>query len=312
VPPPNDTLADKPAVPPPNDTLADKPAVAPETSSKTKAAPENDSTPTTPDAGTLADKPPVPPETSKPASDDAGRWGHLVGRFVYDGPPPAVEPLSLNKDIDFCSQHNPVDESLVVHAENRGLAHVVVRLETKSGDAPLPVHPQYNETAEAKVLLDNRGCGFAPHICLLRTSQTLAITNSDDVSHNTAAYLDRNDPFNEVTGIKQTIDRQLKRPERMPVQVKCSIHPWMTGWLVVSDHPYAAVSDADGRFRIEHVPAGERTFQVWQEKAGWIAQGTRDGQPIDWKRGRVTLTIREGENDLGEIRVAPAAFAGTE
>jgi hypothetical protein len=239
-------------------------------------------------------------------------WGDLVGRFVFDGPIPLQEPISINKDVEFCSKHNPVDETLVVDRENRGIANVVVRLETKSGDAPLVVHDSYRESESARVALDNRGCRFSPRICVLRTTQTLVISNNDEVSHNTAAYLDRNDPFNEVTAVGQSTERRIERPERVPVKVACSIHPWMSGWLVVSDHPYAAVTDATGRFRIKNVPTGERTFQVWQEKAGWIARGLRDGRPVEWKRGRVTVTIKPGDNDLGEIHLTADVFSPQE
>jgi hypothetical protein len=86
----------------------------------------------------------------------------------------------------------------------------------------------------------------------------------------------------------------------------------MSGWLVVSDHPYAAVSEADGRFRIKNLPAGERTFQFWHEKSGWVARGTRDGRLVEWQRGRVTVTINPGENDLGEVRIPAEVFSPRE
>ena len=214
----------------------------------------------------------------------------------------------MNKDAEYCSKHNPVDETLVVQRVNRGLANVVVRLETKAGDGPLPIHDSHRETETARVTFDNRGCRFVPHVCVLRTTQTLVIANHDNVSHSTAAYLDRNDPFNEVTAARQSSERRVERPERMPAKVNCSIHPWMSGWLVVSDHPYATVSDDAGRFRLRNLPAGERTFQIWQEKAGGISRGTRDGRPVAWNRGRVTVTIHPGENDLGEIHVPAEVF----
>ncbi|MGE3317054.1 MAG: hypothetical protein AB7O26_18210 [Planctomycetaceae bacterium] len=240
-----------------------------------------------------------------------GEWGTLSGRFIYDGPIPEPVPISVNKDEEYCSKDKPYDESLIVNKENSGIANVVVRLEVKTGDK-IPVHDSYRESATARVPLDNKSCRFVPHVCLLRTTQTLVITNSDDVSHNTAAYLDRNDPFNEVTAVRQSTEKTIARPERMPAKVNCSIHPWMAGWLVVSDHPYAAVSDPDGRFQIENLPAGEWTFQVWQEKGGWIRKAKQEGKPVEWKRGRVTIKIEPGKNSLGEIRLSPDAFTGEE
>ena len=62
-------------------------------------------------------------------------------------------------------------------------ANVVVYLYLRGKTAP--VHESYSETADAKVTLDNDKCRFEPHVCLLRTSQTLVVGNKDDVGHNT-------------------------------------------------------------------------------------------------------------------------------
>src|SRR5262249_28990836 len=36
------------------------------------------------------------------------------------------------------------------------------------------------------------------------------------------------------------------------------------------DHPWFAVSDADGKFAIEGVPAGNYEFVLWHERAGYL------------------------------------------
>ena len=33
------------------------------------------------------------------------------------------------------------------------------------------------------------------------------------------------------------------------VHFQCNIHPWMDAWVLVFNHPYAAVTDDDGNFR---------------------------------------------------------------
>ncbi len=238
----------------------------------------------------------------------AQKWGHLSGRFVYDGEPPAQAKLQLNKDIEFCSPFEPKAEQLVVNQKNRGIANVVLWLEVpRRGPAP-PIHQSYAKTAEKSVLLSNSKCRFNPHVTLLRTTQKLALKNEDTIAHNTAAGLKRNLPFNVVTPSGSTDERSVRKAERKPVKISCSIHAWMTGWLLVQEHPYMAVTDADGRFKIKNLPAGEWTFQVWHEIPQSITSAAQAGQKTEWKRGRVTVTIEEGENNFGEWTLDPSLF----
>ncbi len=45
-------------------------------------------------------------------------------------------------------------------------------------------------------------------------------------------------------------------------------HPWEQAWVRASAHPYHSVTDAKGRFRLEHVPAGTWTVRVWHPSLG--------------------------------------------
>jgi hypothetical protein len=50
-----------------------------------------------------------------------------------------------------------------------------------------------------------------------------------------------------------------------PFAVKCDVHPWMSGWIGVFDHPWFAVTGDDGSFSIGKVPGGRYTLVAWQE-----------------------------------------------
>jgi hypothetical protein len=52
------------------------------------------------------------------------------------------------------------------------------------------------------------------------------------------------------------------------VKFKCDVHPWMTGYLVVTDNPFHAVTGDDGSFTINNVPAGTYTVEAWHERLG--------------------------------------------
>lgn len=234
----------------------------------------------------------------------AAEWGTVKGRFVFDGAIPERPKLQINKDTEFCGKHEPRTERLIVHSEDRGIANLVVWLDTKSGEK-VSIHPSFDQTANAEIRLANRGCRFDPHICVVRTGQTLLIENPDQVDHNTAAGLDRNQPFNDLTPAgKSSMRPRFMQSERLPAQVQCSIHPWMTGWLVIKDHPYVAVSDEHGRFELKNVPVGERTFVIWHELPGYVEEVTRNGQKESWKRGKVTVRVTHEDVDLGEMRIS--------
>lgn len=238
----------------------------------------------------------------------AADWGNLHLRFVFDGAAPERPILAINKDVEFCGKHQPKSEKLIVHPADKGIANVVMWLDLKTGEK-VEVHESYARQANATVRLLNKGCRFDPHVCVLRTGQKLLIENPDLVDHNTAAGLDRNMPFNELTPAGQSVERtKFTQSEKLPAMVQCAIHPWMTGWLVVKDHPYVAVSDEHGRLELKNLPVGEHTFSVWHELPGNVLEVTRGGSLEIWKRGRVVLKVSRGDADLGEIKLSPDLF----
>lgn len=242
-----------------------------------------------------------------PAKTDAV-WGNLTGRFVYDGVAPRQEVLELNKDIAYCSKFQPRDEELIVSPKTQGIKNVVLWLEPQSADDPIPVHPSYAKSADAKIRLDNAECRFAPHICVMRTTQTLVIGNKDKINHNAAVFFFKNDPFNENISIGETVEKTLPKTERLPAKVTCPIHAWMLGYIILKDHPYVAVTDENGKFEFKNLPAGEWTLRVWHEKPGYIKEATRKDGPQKWDAGRASITIQPGNNAWNDVKLAPAIF----
>jgi len=66
-----------------------------------------------------------------------------------------------------------------------------------------------------------------------------------------------NPPINIVIPIKGQWRQSYTSAERMPARVSCSLHPWESGWLLVKEHPYMAVSKVDGSFAIKNLPPGK-------------------------------------------------------
>lgn len=232
-------------------------------------------------------------------------WGTLKGKFLWAGTIPQPQPLVIERDAEVCGSQGLTDESLLVNQKNRGVANVVIWLESRSS---VPIHPDL-EAARTAVKLDNRRCRFEPRVAVLRTGGVLQLVNSDPVAHNAAVYLKRSTPFNEVIPQGTPRERTLKKAEQLPVRVDCSIHPWMKAWLMVLDHPYAAVSDANGNFALQQVPAGEWTFRIWQEKVGYLKQLQRGDATEILERGQLKLVVpADGELDTGELILSPESL----
>jgi hypothetical protein len=239
-------------------------------------------------------------------AQETSDWATLKGRISFGGEPPKAVVLDIERDADVCGKMGLVDESLVVHPENRGLRYVAIWLESKD---PVPVHPELQKPLEKPPVLDNKDCRFEPRMQAIRTNQILHLTNTDPIAHNAAVYLRRNTPFSEVIPQNGPLEKKFAKPETVPTRVDCSIHAWMKAWLIVQDHPYVAVTDANGNFEMKHVPAGEWKFRFWQERSNYLQAITQNGQPSPISKGAWMLTLTDSATlDLGELVAAPEQF----
>jgi plastocyanin len=236
----------------------------------------------------------------------SAQWGDLKMTFKVEGKAPTMEKLTVNKDPQVCAKMPILDESFVV-GKDGGVQNVIVYLVPEKGKK-VKVHESYNADKDAKVELDNRGCKFIPHVVAVRVGQTLVLKNSDPVGHNSKLDFLTNTPQNPIIPAKGEFPikpADLSKGEKRATPVSCSIHPWMTGWVLVQDHPYMAVSDENGVVEIKNLPVGKHTFQVWQEQVGNV--NATGNKKLKFSKGKVEIDIKAGENDLGELGVKPKA-----
>lgn len=236
-------------------------------------------------------------------------WASIKGRFVYEGTAPAPAAIAITKDAEFCGKHPLNNESLLVGSDH-GIANVVVY----ARDRKIEVHPDYASSAKDKVVLDNRDCHFVPHVLAVRVGQTLNVRNSDQVSHNTKAAFVINSTVNNTIPVgDQPLEVPITQAEQAPVEVSCTIHPWMKGYLVVQPHPYVAISDKDGTFELKNVPAGVPVeFQVWHGASTGSGGAVAVNRPeLKWQNnGRFTVTLEPDQTlDLKDLKVPASALA---
>jgi RNA polymerase sigma factor (sigma-70 family) len=242
--------------------------------------------------------PPKSPAREAPPTP-AGRWGDLKGRFVYDGKPPVPKKVDISRHPDraYFEKAGIEDESLLV-AKDGGLANVLVYLTSPD----VEVHPDYRKTADAKVACTLKDGRFQPHFLAMRVGQTLVFSNAEVVAvHVKFDAPNAGDLINLVLKPGEKAEQQLRQSLRLPGVLHSNIHPWMRGYLLVRPDPYTAVSSPDGTFAIRKLPVGKLEFRAWHERSGNVRTPA-------WKGGRFTVTIREGENDLGTVKLDPHLF----
>jgi plastocyanin len=231
----------------------------------------------------------------------AADWGSISGRFVFGGTAPAAPKLTVDKDVDVCGKFDLLNEELVV-GDGQGVANVVIFVR----DRKIDVHPDLKATEP--VVLDNLNCRFNPHVVFVQTGQDLIIKNSDPVGHNSNVATLKNPASNTLIPAGGETKVTFRSDEAVPAAVTCNIHPWMKGWVVVRDNPYAAVTGEDGSFTIEKLPAGEVELQFWHEKAGYLDSIVIDGKKESVKRGRMEVKVSKDGTDLGEMVLDASVF----
>jgi hypothetical protein len=236
------------------------------------------------------------------AGQSSAGWGHLRGRFVYDGPPPERKKLVVDRDIECCGKYDIRDESLMV-GQGGGLANVFVYLRSK----PPAISEELAAALSDKVLLDNRDCIFIPHCLVIwYPRQKLHIVNSDPVAQNVAFSPLGDRPANIILSPPPDPAAEayweFRRAQAAPVLIKCNYHPWESAYILPRDNPYMAISDMEGNFAIRFLPAGRHEFQLWHERIGYL-------NTPEWPRGRLVVDIPPGKTlELGTVRLPPKMF----
>jgi hypothetical protein len=240
------------------------------------------------------------PADQPAAVDDKLHWGHFSATFRYDGEPPEPRKLEVDKDREAIKL--PLfDRSLQVDPKTKGLANVVVWLYRKPSEKLPPIHASYAELAKQEVVLENRNSQLEPHVAILWTEQTLLLRNRDPIGHNHVGAFFVNPAWSDLSPAGGGVKKRMSKAESRPMPLACNIHPWESGWLLIRDNPYMAVSDSQGKLQIKNLPAGEHTFVLWHEVPGFLKELNRDGKVLKLKNGRLTMNIKPGESDLGEL-----------
>lgn len=234
------------------------------------------------------------------------KWGSVKGRLVYDGQPPKMNEIDLDKlglsaeDLKWFKSMGPVlNQEWVIDPSSKSIQWVIVWLLPEDPKGKIETHPSLLEIPKDKklVAVDQEPSGYVPHAIALQLGQGILMRNKGPVAHVFRLTGFVNDPFNQNMPSGSEIAIEDIKLEKAAMQINCPPHPWERLWLRNFTHPYFAVTDAQGNFEIKHAPAGKCRLVVWHEQAGFLGGKTgKDGSIIDIEGAAIT--------DLGDIKLA--------
>ncbi len=218
---------------------------------------------------------------TKTASMGPAGTATVSGTINFTGEAPKMRPIKQDAECATFHDERVYAQNVVVN-DNNTLKYVFVYV--KEG-----ISGSYDPPSEPAVI-DQKGCRYSPHVFGVQTGQNLKILNSDPLLHNIHALPKINRSFNFGMPKQGDVrERSFKKAEVM-VKIKCDVHPWMSAYCGVVDHPYFSVSGDDGTFTLKNLPAGEYVIEAWQEEYGTSTQtvtiGDGESKTVDFTFGK--------------------------
>ncbi len=189
---------------------------------------------------------------------DVKNGGSVEGVVEFTGGSVPKDPmLTLSSEQKFCGKNLPAEKYLI---KDKKIANVVVYIEEIKAGKAVPNEP---------VTLTNLKCAFVPHVAVGFKGNKFIEKNDDPIFHNIHTYINNKTMYN--IGLPEKGSSVTKPLTKTGIiEVTCDSHPWMHGFLYVSDNPYAAVTNEKGEFSIKNVPSGTYTVEAWHEALGKV------------------------------------------
>ena len=187
----------------------------------------------------------------------------ITGTVTFAGKPPALKPLAMEADPACAKKHTgPVANDMLVLGGGGTMGNIMVWVAKG-----LPAGKTY-PAPKTPVVLDQKGCQYVPHVMGIMVGQPYKILNSDAILHNVHTLPKVNRSFNKpmpptLKEVSTTFDK-----EEGVFHTKCDVHPWMSAWVAVFNHPFYSVTGADGKFTISGLDPGTYEITAWHERLG--------------------------------------------
>ncbi len=133
---------------------------------------------------------------------------------------------------------------------------VVVYLET----AP---QPAFEKLAPARATMKQERETFVPHVLAIPVGSVVDFPNGDPIFHNVFSF-SKSRRF-DLGRYPKGDSRSVRFDSPGVVQLFCDIHSHMNAYILVFAHRFFAVTDEQGRYRIDGIPPGRTVVAAWYE-----------------------------------------------
>jgi len=173
------------------------------------------------------------------------------------GSVPQDKMQKLSSETKYCGTQLPEEKYLI---KDKKIQNVVVYIgDIKAGRA----------APSETVTLTNLKCAFVPHVAVGFKGNKFLEKNDDPIFHNIHTYINGRTMYN--IGLPEKGSSVTKPLNKTGIiEVTCDSHPWMHGYIYVSDNPYAAVTNAKGEVLLKDIPPGTYTVEAWHEALGKV------------------------------------------
>jgi plastocyanin len=228
------------------------------------------------DAAAKTDKTETGAAPAKGGAYDAAKGtATLKGVVKFKGTPPAQTPHDMGSEKTCAAHGTVIVEKTQVNADGT-LPHAWVSV--VSG----PSIGMSGYTAP-KVVVDQKGCTYTPHVFGALAGQPVSFRNSDNVTHNVHVKPKKQSDWNKSQSAGQVDDKAFDKESA--VRIGCDIHGWMSAYMFVMDHPFGAASaQGTGAYEIKGLYPGKHKIRVWHENFA-------KDKPVEME-----IELKDGEN----------------
>lgn len=196
--------------------------------------------------------------------------GAVVGKISFKGKVPEPQHFLVQKNPEFCGKERDFHH---VRVKDGALQNVVVVIEGIAKGKPF---------AHAPTEFIGKECTFLPFVTFVTSKgkdgfPVFKIENTDTVIHNPHTYQVVGNVRSTLWNIGlpekgSKLEKELRVRKGNVVKLECDQHDFMHSWARVVEHPYFAVVDDGGSFKIDGVPAGKYKLVAWHPILGEQSQ----------------------------------------